>query len=159
MGEVAPAHPGLAVEVDEPALIAWGRRLGERAVRDRPFIALIGPLGAGKTSLAQAICEGAGVCEPVTSPTFALVHRYASPAGPVYHADLYRIAGPLELLPMGWEELTAGEAPVLVEWADRAGRELPADRWEIRLSIGPDVARRRVEAVSMGDAPPMPTVD
>jgi tRNA threonylcarbamoyladenosine biosynthesis protein TsaE len=94
----------------------------------------MGPLGAGKTTLVQAACEGAGVAGPVTSPTFTLVHRYGV-EHPIYHADLYRIEDPAELPGIGWEDLTAGDAPVFVEWAERAGDRLPLDRWEVRLSI------------------------
>ena len=71
-------------------LVAWGEALG-RAVSPPLVVALAGDLGAGKTTLAQAMCRGYGVTEPVTSPTFALVHRYDAARSPVYHLDLYRI--------------------------------------------------------------------
>jgi len=68
-------------------LVAWGEALGHAATPPL-IITLAGDLGAGKTTLAQAICAGYGVTESVTSPTFALVHRYDAPRSPVYHLDL-----------------------------------------------------------------------
>src|SRR3954469_22786855 len=71
-------------------LVAWGESFG-RAATPPLVIALAGDLGAGKTTLTQAICAGYGVTEPVTSPTFAIVHRYEAPRAPDYHLDLYRL--------------------------------------------------------------------
>lgn len=141
--------------LDEVALERWGRELGAVAAEARVFVALEGPLGAGKTTLVRAACEGAGVAGPVTSPTFALVHRYGGDP-PIHHADLYRISGPHELRELGWEDLVAGEAAVFVEWADRAGDALPVDRWHIRLTIPPGGICRGVDARALGDVPPLP---
>ena len=74
----------LALTRDE--LVAWGEAFG-RAARAPLVVTLAGDLGSGKTTLAQAICRGFGVTEDVTSPTYALVHEYASPRGRVYHLD------------------------------------------------------------------------
>ena len=67
--------------MSEQELIEWGERLGADA-RPQLVVALTGELGAGKTTLAQAICRGYGVAEPVTSPTYAIVHEYAAPQSP-----------------------------------------------------------------------------
>lgn len=139
-------------ELSERALERWGRRLGSRAVEAGSFVALFGPLGSGKTRLIQAACRGAGVVEPVLSPTFMLVHRYAGRAGPIYHCDLYRIGGPQELYDLGWEELIASEGPVFVEWAERAEACLPPDRWEIWLAMGERSATRTVRVSAFGGA-------
>ncbi|MFQ5689306.1 MAG: tRNA (adenosine(37)-N6)-threonylcarbamoyltransferase complex ATPase subunit type 1 TsaE [Gemmatimonadota bacterium] len=144
------------VDLDEAALLAWGRRLGRRARENRVFVALYGPLGAGKTTLVRAACRGAGVRDQVSSPTFALVHRHATGAEPVYHVDLYRIGSAEELAGLGWEDLLSADGPVFLEWADRAGSELPPDRWDVRLSFGSCPRTRRVEVVRCGaviDAP------
>ncbi|MCG8469698.1 MAG: tRNA (adenosine(37)-N6)-threonylcarbamoyltransferase complex ATPase subunit type 1 TsaE [Gemmatimonadetes bacterium] len=142
--------------LDEAGLVEWGRRLGASAARDRVFVALIGALGAGKTTLTRAACEGAGVRDDVTSPTYTLVHWYRGATGPIAHVDLYRIDDPRELDPLDWDELASGGCAVFVEWADRAGPALPPDRWELRLAIDPDPTRRRVSPRSLGDAPPIP---
>ena len=74
----------------ESELVEWGERFG-RVASPPLVVTLTGELGAGKTTLVQAICRGYGVTEDVTSPTFALVHRYAAPRSPVFHLDLYRL--------------------------------------------------------------------
>ncbi len=147
--------PIVAADLGYDELVAWGRGIGPTAVRSRVFVMLDGPLGAGKTTLVRACCEGAGVEGPVTSPTFTLVQRYGSEE-PVHHVDLYRVEREDDLRDLGWDDLTAGTGAVFVEWAERAGTRLPADRWEIRLSIPPGGERRGVEAVAHGRAPSIP---
>ena len=142
--------------LDEPGLVLWGGMIGETAARDSVFVALHGPLGAGKTRLTQAACAGAGVRETVTSPTYTLVHWYEAAGGTVAHADLYRIGDASELPALGWEELESHAGPVFVEWAERAGEELPPDRWEIRLEFAAGGALRSVTARALGHAPPVP---
>lgn len=154
-GPGADAAPG-AVELTERELERWGRRLGAAAARRRVFVALHGPLGAGKTRLVQAACRGAGALEGALSPTFTLVNRYEGEAGPVWHVDLYRVEDPAELADLGWDDLVAGEAPVFVEWAERAGEFLPEDRWELWLAMGSHAGTRRVRAAALGSAPPVP---
>lgn len=108
------------------ALIAWGEQLG--ASLEAPVVlTLAGDLGAGKTTLVQAICRGYGVHEPVTSPTFALVHQYRAARSPVYHLDLYRLTGPHDLANLGWDDILSDRAVVLIEWPDRADGVLPSD--------------------------------
>jgi len=135
------AHGHLALEEHE--LIAWGKRFGH--VAQPPLVVTItGELGTGKTTLVQAICRGYGVTEEVTSPTFALVHRYSAPRSPVYHLDLYRLASPAELTNLGWDEIVAGEALILIEWPERAGDKIPHDHVPISLQHLPDDPARRL---------------
>lgn len=128
--------PPLAAEgrlaLTEQELIDWGVRLGRQIVPPL-VITLDGDLGAGKTTLARAICAGFGVREEVTSPTFALVHMYDAPKAPVYHVDLYRLDGPRELQNIGWDDLVQSDALLLIEWPDRAGDLLPAAYLPIQL--------------------------
>lgn len=110
--------------LDEPALLRWGEAFG--AAASPPLVvALHGELGTGKTTLAQAICRGYGVTEPVTSPTYALVHRYYAQRSPVYHLDLYRLEDERQLTNLGWDDILASGALVLIEWPERAGSLLP----------------------------------
>jgi tRNA threonylcarbamoyladenosine biosynthesis protein TsaE len=114
----------------------WGRRMG--ASSEPPLVvAITGDLGAGKTTLVQAICDGYGVTEEVTSPTFALVHEYSSPRGSVFHLDLYRLRDPAELTNLGWDDIVSSRALILVEWAERAGDRLPDDVVPIELEHVP----------------------
>ena len=81
--------------------------------------------------------------EPVTSPTFALVHRYEAPRSAVYHLDLYRIERPSDLVNLGWDEIAASHALVIVEWPERAGELIPADHVPIDLEhVASDPDRR-----------------
>jgi tRNA threonylcarbamoyladenosine biosynthesis protein TsaE len=127
----------------EPELIDWGTRLGRQIVPPL-VITLDGDLGAGKTTLARAICVGFGVREEVTSPTFAIVHAYEAPKSPVYHVDLYRLDGPRELQNIGWDDLVQSDALLIVEWPDRAGDLLPPRRVPIQLRHVEGAPDRRV---------------
>jgi tRNA threonylcarbamoyladenosine biosynthesis protein TsaE len=118
------------------ALTAWGEALGTR-LQPPCVVSLAGDLGTGKTTLAQAIARGYGVTGAVTSPTFALLHEYAAPRSPVFHLDLYRLSGPEQLANIGWEDVMAARAVVLIEWPDRTGRELPAVAHAIELAHVP----------------------
>jgi tRNA threonylcarbamoyladenosine biosynthesis protein TsaE len=147
---VQPFHhvvPALAprgrVAMTRDDLIAWGQSFG-KAVSPPLVIALAGDLGAGKTTLAQAICAGYGVTEPVTSPTFALVHKYHAPRSPVYHLDLYRIEKASELVNIGWDEIAASHALVIVEWPERAGELIPPGHVSIDLEHSPSEPDKRV---------------
>jgi tRNA threonylcarbamoyladenosine biosynthesis protein TsaE len=128
-GEPVVPIPPLAdrggLSLNRDALVAWGEAFG-RAARAPLVVALSGELGAGKTTLAQAICRGYGVRGEVTSPTYAIVQEYEAERTPVFHLDLYRLRGPEELANLGWDDLLAADALVLIEWPERAGAYLPA---------------------------------
>jgi tRNA threonylcarbamoyladenosine biosynthesis protein TsaE len=126
-------------------LTAWGEEFG-RHLAPTSIVAIAGELGAGKTTLAQAICSGVGILEDVTSPTFALVNRYEGSRASVYHLDLYRLNGPDDLTNLGWDDIVNSGDIVIVEWPDRAGRRLPDDAIRIGLEHipGDDDHRRLV---------------
>ena len=143
----APIIPPLAAHgrlaLTEQELVAWGERFGH--IAHAPLVITIaGELGAGKTTLVQAICRGYGVRDEVTSPTFALVHRYAAPGSPVYHLDLYRLDTPKELTNIAWDEIVSDEAIVLIEWPERAGERIPHVHVPISLQHLPDDPSRRL---------------
>ena len=142
--------------LDEAMLVRWGRGIGARV--ERPVtIALEGPLGAGKSVLARAIGAGAGVDEPMPSPTYNLVFRYAARSGSVVHFDLYRVVAPDELWELGWSELGREAEIVLVEWPERAGPHLPDDRWVVELSVAEGApSLRNVTCRRVGDPPALP---
>jgi len=120
---------------------ALGERLGAR-LSAGDCVALRGDLGAGKTALAQGIARGLGVTEPVSSPTFALVHEYAGRV-PVYHLDVWRLRGPEELPDLSWDDLRAAGGVLLIEWPERIEPALPTDRVEAALEWV-DAERRRI---------------
>jgi tRNA threonylcarbamoyladenosine biosynthesis protein TsaE len=123
---------------DEAATAALGARVG-RAARAGDVVALVGELGAGKTTLARGLIrELAGAETEAPSPTFTLVQTYAarSLSGEgftIWHFDLYRLDDPREAQELGLEEAVDGLA--VIEWPERLGRDLPHARLEVRLSF------------------------
>ena len=118
------------------------RRLGAAIaaiLRPGDLALLSGDLGAGKTFLAAAIARALGVGGAVTSPTFALVHEYETPAGALLHVDLYRLLGPglpAEVARLGLRERRAEGAIVVVEWGGDAVESLGgAPSLEVRLEL------------------------
>jgi tRNA threonylcarbamoyl adenosine modification protein YjeE len=103
------------------------------------MVTLSGDLGAGKTTFARALIRhlAGNPTIPVPSPTFTLVQSYELPRFPVVHADLYRLSGPDELGELGFDDF-APETVVLMEWPDRAGSLLPADRIDIAFTLSPE---------------------
>jgi tRNA threonylcarbamoyladenosine biosynthesis protein TsaE len=144
------------MRVDEAGLIRWGERIGA-TVETPVVLALLGPLGAGKSVLARAIGSGAGVRESMPSPTFNLLLRYPARLGrEVVHLDLYRIKEPDELWELGWEQLGGPNEIVIVEWPENGAHFLPPDYWLIDLSVPPGRADYRdVEVVRHGHPPPL----
>lgn len=118
-------------------------------------ITLSGDLGAGKTAAARAMIRYLAGDEAleVPSPTFTLMQTYEQTPFPVVHADLYRIADPVELEEIGLSPLPEG-ALALIEWPERAPGMLPADRVELALSHRPALgsAARAAEITGLGKA-------
>jgi tRNA threonylcarbamoyladenosine biosynthesis protein TsaE len=132
---------------DDTATAALGARLGA-AARAGDVVALYGDLGAGKTTLARSLIRDlVGPDTDAPSPTFTLVQTYSSPAFPIWHFDLYRLEHPGEARELGLEEAVDGLA--LIEWPERLGAYLPAQRLEIRLSY--DGAGRIARLVDFDD--------
>jgi len=132
--------------LDEGGLVRWGREFAGR-LRPPAVVALSGDLGTGKTTLVRAIAGGLGVAEPVTSPTFALVHRYTGAGCTVYHVDGYRLRRPSEAADLGLDDmLREADAVVLVEWPERFGAALPSPGHRVVLSYTENPAMRRLEA-------------
>ncbi|MGH8127605.1 MAG: tRNA (adenosine(37)-N6)-threonylcarbamoyltransferase complex ATPase subunit type 1 TsaE [Gammaproteobacteria bacterium] len=104
--------------VDADATEALGRHLAGLVPDGGMALALSGPLGAGKSSLARALLRGLGVDGAIPSPTYTLVEPYTVHGREVYHVDLYRIGEAEELEMLGVVELAVG-AVLLVEWPER----------------------------------------
>ena len=107
-------------------------------LRPGDLVTLSGELGAGKTAFARALIRSlTGDADlEVPSPTFTLMQIYDGLDFPIVHADFYRIRAGEELDELGWDEAAEG-ALVLVEWPERAGERLGADRLDIRLALDP----------------------
>ena len=86
--------------------------------RPGDVILLAGEMGAGKTAFAQGFGRALGVTEPITSPTFTLVHSYDTGGPTLHHADLYRLEQLSEVAELALGELAEFDGIVLVEWGD-----------------------------------------
>ena len=113
-------------------------------------IALIGALGSGKTQFAKGFAAGLGVTTTVNSPSFTLMAEYSGRL-PLFHQDLYRIAGSLEALDGGLLDERQADGVTLAEWAERLDGQLDPDRLEVRFTLLSD-DERRLELVLHGDA-------
>ena len=102
---------------------AAGERLG-RTLGPGDVVALTGDLGTGKTCFVQGLARGLGARIRATSPTFVLVNEYRADL-PIHHVDAYRVAGPDELIDIGFLELIDGDGVTLIEWADKVAGLLP----------------------------------
>jgi tRNA threonylcarbamoyladenosine biosynthesis protein TsaE len=126
----------------EDATDALGRLLAAHLVRGDTIL-LSGQIGAGKSQLSRAIIrERLGRMEDVPSPTFTLVQTYEDAKGDIWHADLYRLGHPDDVLELGLDD--AFETAIcLIEWPDRLGHHVPATA--IHLSLTQDGDGRRAE--------------
>lgn len=143
MNQPNPAiDPILNIALADPeATERFAARLAPR-LRAGDWIALEGPLGAGKTTLARALIRAlAGEDMEVPSPTFTLVEIYELDPAPVWHVDLYRLEDPEEALELGLDD-AAAEAILLVEWPDRLGPYLPKGRLVLALDHDAGEGRR-----------------
>lgn len=96
-------------------------------------MALYGDLGTGKTALVRGMAAGLGASpRAVSSPTFVLIHEYHGRLR-LAHADLYRLDSAADLPHIGLAEYDDGDTVTAIEWADKAGAHLPADRLEVHL--------------------------
>jgi len=125
------------------------RRLGARLgalLRGGEVICMEGPLGSGKTCLAQGIGRGWGTDRRLTSPTFVLVREYARLVDTVrlYHIDLYRISGADEAFSLGLDEFLGDKHTVyLIEWAEQARSLMPPEHLWIKLRFAEHAERTR----------------
>jgi tRNA threonylcarbamoyl adenosine modification protein YjeE len=131
---------------DREATLALGRTLA-RSLRGGDAIALIGELGAGKTTLVAGLVEVAAG-EQASSPTFALINEYRGGALVVWHIDLYRIEREAELVELGLDDIVGASRGVcVIEWADRYP-VMPPDHLRIELSF--DALGRRARLAGTG---------
>jgi tRNA threonylcarbamoyladenosine biosynthesis protein TsaE len=129
----------------ESECAAFAASLARHAALGDAFIALDGPLGAGKTTFARHLLRALGASGRIKSPTYALLEPYELPSMHASHLDFYRFADPREWVDAGLRDVFAAPGLKLVEWPDNAGALLP--RPDLRLQIEPQDDGRRVVAV------------
>ena len=122
--------------------ITFGKLFASR-LQPGAIIALVGPLGAGKTTLAQGIGAGLEVTEAITSPAFNYLFEYGGRL-PLYHADLYRIESAREFLALGLDEYFDREGILVIEWAERIADILPPATVTVYLRPLPESDAREI---------------
>ena len=127
------------------AALAVAARPGDR-------IALLGPLGAGKTQLAKGFGAGLGVTDEITSPSFTLMAEHRGRL-PLFHVDLYRLAGTADAVAGGMLDDREDEGVTLTEWADRLDPALDPDRLVIAIASATDAGEdgRTITIAPQGD--------
>lgn len=113
-----------------------GRKLG-MSCQPGDIILLDGDLGAGKTVFAKGLGKGLGIEEIISSPTFTIVQVYNTGRIPLYHFDVYRIAGVEEMDDIGYEDYFFGDGVCLIEWAGLVKEIIPEGC--IKVAINKDL--------------------
>ena len=110
-------------------------------IGEHRVFAFYGKMGAGKTTFIKAICEGLGVSDIITSPTFAIVNEYSASDGPIYHFDFYRIKKLEEVYDMGFEDYFYSGALCFIEWPELIEEVLPEDAVKVTITENTDGTR------------------
>lgn len=130
---------------------ALGRALGACAAPGA-VLALIGPLGAGKTQMAKGVADGLGVTTVVNSPTFVLMNEHEGRLR-LFHMDAYRLDEPGDALAAGLFDERQAEGVTVLEWADRLDGWLPLERLDLWIVPDPGVEEgREIRWIAHGDA-------
>lgn len=113
------ANGGTVYSLSEEETFEFGCRMAE-TLKGGELIVLEGDLGMGKTVFARGVAAGLGIHkDEVRSPSFTLVNEYEGGRCPLFHVDLYRLAGGEDLDELGLDELIESGGVVLVEWGER----------------------------------------
>lgn len=123
----------------EADTINIGRRIGEKLERG-DVVCLYGELGSGKTTMVKGIASALGISErDVTSASFTIIVEYDTEV-PFYHIDLYRIPSG-EAPALGLQEYLGTDGIAVVEWAERAEREMPDEKIEVTINYSGENSR------------------
>lgn len=117
-----------------------GKMLGEK-ITNGVVIAFKGGLGMGKTCFTRGLALGLGSADQVTSPTFALVNEYLSGRIPLYHFDMYRISGWVDLYSTGFFDYIELGAVLACEWSENIENALPENTIFVEFNRIDDLTR------------------
>ncbi len=104
-----------------------------QTLKSGDVVLLYGEMGVGKTVFTKGLCQGLGVTDYVTSPTFTVVNEYDGAENMVYHFDLYRIEDEDELIEIGFEEYLKAEAICVIEWPQNAKNSMPKHHYRVTI--------------------------
>ena len=127
----------------ESETISLGVETG-RLLRPGDIVSFYGDLGVGKTRFIKGICQGLGVREHVSSPTFVIVNEYRTTSLNVYHFDFYRVTSIAEIRAIGFEEYIDRGGICLIEWAEKCEELLPPHSYRVRMKLGKDEFLREI---------------
>ena len=111
---------------------ALGEALG-RTARAGDVLWLHGELGTGKTEMTRGVAAGLACREPVSSPSFALIHEYPGGRLPLFHIDLYRLDASAAL-DLGLEEYLEDDGLTVIEWGERLPVRYFPDGLDVELT-------------------------
>ena len=135
---------------NEVACAAFAHGLALKPGLRDAFIALHGPLGAGKTTFVRHLLHALGVSGRIKSPTYAVLEPYELPGLAIAHLDFYRFEDPREWADAGFRDLFAAPGLKLAEWPQNAGGQLPKPDLRLHIEPGADDARTvRAEACTV----------
>ena len=130
-----------------PAATAALAQMVAQLLRPGDSVLLQGQLGAGKSHFARAVIRALlgpdGQNTDIPSPSFTLVQSYDTPLAEVWHADLYRLSDPYEVIELGLD-LAMEQAICLIEWPDRIAPDWPATAACLRLETPPQTPEMRI---------------
>lgn len=112
------------------------------AIGSARHIALLGEMGAGKTTFVSAIGRALGVEDDVTSPTFSIINEYAAGNGEsIFHFDFYRIDNLSQAADLGLDDYFESGSLCLMEWPENVAAFLPEDTLPVRITVNADQSR------------------
>ncbi len=148
---VTPAPTELRIETETPeSTMALASRLAAVA-EPGDLVCLWGELGAGKTVFAKGFGAGLGIQATISSPSFVLMSEYAGRL-PLFHLDLYRLAGPADVVAGGLLDERQATGVTLIEWPQRLEPILPSPRLDVRIE-GAGSDRRSIAIQAVGPGP------
>ncbi len=123
----------------EEETVLLGKKLGEK-LKKSDVVALDGTLAAGKTYFTKGIALGLKIQEEITSPTFTVISEYLGRL-PLYHMDIYRLAGEEDFLNIGAEDMLYGNGVCVIEWSEKIREILPKNTINVKISINSNNSR------------------